>query len=674
MDLKNHLNAALVVCSSFLFGCEPIGSEASSGAFGVGTDVAQSSAAPSRLGPTRGQPNDVGALQRGSDIFLETNIPSSSQGQAIVVDADNERVELSLIEASVEAAAQAILGDALAQQYVIAESVTGRITIQTTGPIPKQALFDLFSAALSANDARIELEAGVYRILQGASGNRTFRVVGEGQLTSSSILVAPLKFVSAVEMIELLSPLEEDGLQLLGDRRRNLLLLSGPRPTLESALDALNLFDVDALRGKSIALVQLRSASPDAVVDELERIFEAGEGGALRDVVQFVPNDRLGSVLILSSRATYLDRARRWIRELDQTAAGSQAYLRNYPLQNRDAGEMAAIVSSLTDAGNASVPNSAETDGQFSVRNQIRVAADTSRNELIVRARRVDHEEIAAVIRSLDVPARQVLLEATIAEVALNDAVDVGVRWFFEAGNWQFRSSDLASGAVVGNSPGFSAVFGAGSSKVALSALSSVTDVKVISSPTLMVEDSKKGILQIGDEVPVATQTSSETSDDAAVLTQIEYRETGIILEVQPRISKSGQVRLDVIQEVSDVSTTSTSGIDSPTISTRRVETSVTLGDGQTLALGGLVQEDDNVTKTGVPGAQRIPVLGALFGSRSSEKRRTELLILIRPRVVYNRHSGDSATEYWRTKLTQADSILQTGLGGPTHSVRNFTQ
>jgi general secretion pathway protein D len=622
--------------------------------------------------------NNPGAMQRGTDDFLGDDGSRRGTGRAIVVPSDGENVQLSLVNASIEAAAKAVLSDTLGLDYVIAEGVEGQITIQTTGPVPKSTLLDLFEAALDANGAHLRQDSNVLRIVSGTSGNSTFRIAGAGGATGANIMVAPLKFISATEMVKLLEPLTEQGLRVVAEPRRNLLLVSGSSAQMESALDALNLFDVDVLQGKSVALVRLRSAEPDAVVDELKKIFEAEEGGMLEGVVEFIPNPRLGSVLIISSRSAYIDKAKRWIRELDQTAAGNDVYLATYSLQNRSAAEVAPILNQLL-ADGGSTAGSAASEGALeatsgSATGGMRVAADDSRNALIVRASAADHEQIERLLRSLDSPARQVLLEATIVEVALNDEISIGTRWFFESGNWDFRFSDLESGSVSGSNPGFTAVFGVGGADVALSALSGVTDVKVISAPTLMVLDNKEGILQIGDQVPVAIKTTTSTdSDTAPSITQIDYRDTGIILRVTPRISDGGRVLLDISQEVSDVAATKTSGIDSPTIRQRKIQTSVALGDGQTLALGGLVQENNSVTRSEVPGVGKVPVLGNLFRSKGSRKGRTELLILIRPRVVADDSQAAEATRYWRAKVAGADSMLDTGLGTGQHSIHDFS-
>jgi general secretion pathway protein D len=621
---------------------------------------------------------ETSTLSVGTDQYLGNGgADSSIKSHAIVTATGDKSVEISLVNASIEAASKAVLGDTLGLNYVVSPGLTGQITIQTTSPVPTSILLELFEAALSANNAQLRKEGNVVNVVPGSNGNTTFRVAGASGSNASSILVAPLKFISAAEMAKMLSPLTDQGLNVVIESKRNLLLLSGTSGQLDAALDALNLFDVDVLKGKSVALVQLRSADPDALVKELQGIFEAEEGGMLNGVIEFIPNPRLSSVLIISSRSTYIDRAQSWISKLDKSASENSFYLATYELQNRSAAEVSPLLADLL--GGTST-NSAEGEsevGEFSQAvesDKPRVTADDTRNTIIVRAKREDHEQIEGILRSLDSPTRQILMEATIAEVSLTDEISIGTRWFFESGNWDFRSSDLQNGGVSGSNPGFTAVFGAGGANLALSALAGVTDVKVISSPTLMVVDNKEGLLQIGDQVPIAVQKSSGAENpNAPVLTQVEYRDTGVILRVRPRVGAGGKVLLEISQEVSDVSNNKTSGIDSPTIRQRKVQTTVSLVDGQTLALGGLIQEGNSSSRSEVPGAGRIPVLGNLFRSKSGRKGRTELLILIRPRVVSDEQDAISATNYWRSKVSGPNSMIATGLGAGQHTVFDYS-
>lgn len=663
-----------IVCATLatlvLASCVESDRGSSAGAYGA-DGPGRSGAAGTSTSFGLAEAGDRVALQRGSDTFFDGDAMADSASRAVIQASGGGNVEISLVNASIESAAKVVLADTLGLNYVVADGVQGRITIQTTSPVPRDVLLDLFDAALSANGAQMQKSGDTIQIVRGVSGSSSFRLAGQGGRAGSSIIVAPLQYVSASEMLNLLKPQTDAGLNVVPDSRRNLLLMSGPQDVLESALDALNIFDVDVLSGKSVALVRLTSGEPEAVVEQAQALFETEEGGALRGVVEFVPNERLGSILVVSSRAAYLDRAVRWIRELDRPGPGAGLYLATYELQNRSAVEVAPILANLLGAGE--VAGDGEGEAALAGGDGTRVAADDSRNALVVRAPRAQHAEIEGLLRELDSPARQVLLEATIAEVTLNDRLDVGTRWFFESGNFDFRFSDKA-GDVAGNPDGFTAVFGTGGADVALSALASVTDVKVISAPTLMVIDNKEGILQIGDQVPIVTSQSQDQTANAPILTQVEYRDTGIILRVRPRVGTGGRVTLEISQEVSDVQETDTSGIDSPTIRQRKVQTSVALSDGQTLALGGLVQETDNVNRSEVPGLGKVPLVGNLFRSKDSRRGRTELLILIRPRVILSDGDANSATAYWRTKLSGANATLESGLGRPRHTVSDIVE
>ncbi len=608
----------------------------------------------------------------GTDEFLDPALlQDSPTGRAQVIDVGEGQVEMNLFDATIEAAAQAVLGDALERPFVVADGLEGRITLQTTGPIEKAALLELFEQALEANGAEIQSSGVSLRIVPRSTGRRiqsaSNAIQGDG-----AIVVAPLRFISATQMSQLLAPIVGSGLQIATDQKRNILLLSGDRADLRAAVEALNVFDVDVLKGKSTALVRLTAAEPESVSAELEAIFDTGPGGALEGVIDFLPNPRLKSLLVISTRSTYLGEAEAWIRELDKTAGASRRYTRTYLLQNRSPEFVAPI---LEQALGGSASDTAPTEGEDGeVRPApsagLQIIPDAERNTVIVRALRAEHEEVERLVAELDTHPTQVMLEATIAEVTLTDDLSLGVRWFFESGNFSTSFSDLATGAVASVFPGFSTVFASGNDRVALSALASVTNVKVVSSPTLMVLNNQEAELRIGDQVPIATREAQSVTDpDAPVVTTVEYRDTGIILTVRPRIGRNGQVVLDINQEVSDVIETTTSGIDSPTIRQRNIRTNVVVANGETLALGGLIQERDTKTNTKVPLLGDIPAVGAVFRSKRDDIERTELLILIRPRVIASREDAKAATEYWRQKLSAPNEVLQNGLQPGQHRV-----
>jgi general secretion pathway protein D len=271
----------------------------------------------------------------------------------------------------------------------------------------------------------------------------------------------------------------------------------------------------------------------------------------------------------------------------------------------------------------------------------------------VILATTAEYRMIEATLKRLDITPLQVLIEVTIAEVSLTDDLRYGLQWFFESGSSAVTFSTLSTGVVASAFPGFSYFFSGNDARVVLNLLTEITDVRVISSPQLMVLDNQTARLQVGDQVPIATQSAVSIGDpDAPIVNSIQFRDTGVILEVTPRVNASGLVVLDVFQEVSDVIATTTSDIDSPTIQQRSIESTVAVQSGDTVALGGLIRDRDEESVTGVPLLSSIPVLGNLFKTTQNQVRRVELLVLITPRVVRNRREALEVTEELRRRLS----------------------
>lgn len=287
-----------------------------------------------------------------------------------------------------------------------------------------------------------------------------------------------------------------------------------------------------------------------------------------------------------------------------------------------------------------------------------RIVADTSSNALLVLARPAVYAQIEQTLRRLDVVPSQVMIEVTIAEVRLNDALRFGVQYFISEGKFRARFTSDPTGVVGPRSPGFSFGLQTSQSQVILDALKSITDVSILSTPTLLVLDNQTARLQVGDQVPTVTaQSRSVIQPDAPLVNQVQLKDTGVILAVTPRITGSGQVLLDVWQEVSDVRQTTSSNIDSPTFQRRRLESSVSVGDTETVALGGLIRHNRARDRSGIPELSEVPVVGWLFGSRGDAVDRTELLIMITPRIVRNTVEARGVTEELRQRLSDRPAM-----------------
>lgn len=315
--------------------------------------------------------------------------------------------------------------------------------------------------------------------------------------------------------------------------------------------------------------------------------------------------------------------------------------------------------SSQADGGSDGSGTTPSSSSNASSESGVRITADEINNALVVTATSQEYSLIESALQRLDIVPLQVLIEATIAEVTLTDQLSYGLQYYLRSGSFQAILGQTA--ASNGTSPfdslnllpgvGFALSSAAGSS-VVLQLLSQLSTVRVLSSPNLLVLNNQPARLQVGDQVPITTQSAVSTfSAGAPVVNSVEYRDTGVILKVTPRVNASGLVLLDIAQEVSDVAATTTSSLNSPTISQRRLNSSVAVADGQTVTLGGLIRDGRNNSKSGIPILQDIPVLGSLFGARSSGTTRTELIVLITPRVVRNSDEARAVTEELQRKL-----------------------
>ncbi|MBV1703803.1 MAG: type II secretion system protein GspD, partial [Hyphomicrobiales bacterium] len=295
-------------------------------------------------------------------------------------------------------------------------------------------------------------------------------------------------------------------------------------------------------------------------------------------------------------------------------------------------------------------PSAAPSTGDSS----IAFSEDDANNAIIVYSTATEFRRVEQALRKLDVAPKQVLIEATIAEVSLNDQLKFGVRWFLQnnQGTHSATFSEDAAGAVSSVFPGFSYALKFANAQATLNALSAVTKVSVISSPSLMVIDNKTARLQVGDQVPIVTQSAVSTGVvGAPIVNSVTYKDTGVILSITPRINDNGRVLLDIDQEVSDVATTTTSGIDSPTIQQRRIKTSVLLSDSQALTLGGLIKSSTNRTSNKVPILGDIPILGNAFKSKNDVRGKTELIIVITPHIIRNPADARAATAEYRNQM-----------------------
>jgi general secretion pathway protein D len=657
-------------------------------------------------------------IYEGSGVFTAStggeNAPSDrAHGR---VD-DKGGVTLNLVGASVQEVAKTVLGDILQVNYTVSDKAKASITLSTAQPVAKDDLLRIFESVLRSEGIAISVEGGVYRILPADGvGGAPPRWASRGGLpkAGAAVTAVPLRYVSPAEMERIIKSVAPQAQVLRVDSARNLLLVSGSASDLSSINDTVAAFDLDWMRGMSFALLPVESADPEAIAKELDTVFANDSDSPTKGIVRFVPNTRLKSVLVISSRPEYLRKAEGWLRRIDLAGQATEKQVHVYHVRNRPAQELSLLLQkvyvsqtsgrAVVDAGtqpqqapslmsangaaaadiaqgfpagfgNATARRSAQRSSQggasdaeeaeaasepAAVNGQlagdrasgISIVADDPNNSLIITATHKEFQRMRQILSRIDIAANQVLLEATIAEVTLTDALRFGLKWFFKEGAGGATFTPSALGTVAPAFAGFSYFMNTPNIKIVLDALNDVTTVNVVSSPSLMVLDNKKAVLQIGDEVPIATQQATGVLvPGSPVVNSIAYRSTGVILSITPRIGDNGRIQLDIEQEVSDVKTTDSSALDSPTISQRRVKTSVAVNDGESILLAGLMRDSSQVEHGKVPLMGDIPVVGNLFKNKNDEIKRTELFIAITPQIVRDARQLRSVADEFRDRM-----------------------
>ena len=297
------------------------------------------------LASTRGGNSTV---IEGSGRFIgEPPTGASARSSEDVIDG----VTINLVNVPASQAAKTILGDILSVKYTVDPGIEGKITIQTPKPVARSAVIDLFQAALRSNSAVIVNSRGTYRIAAADQANVGARIRTEegedGELIGSGLQVVQLKYVAASEIRRLLEAIVPRGGIVRADDTRNLITLSGNREEIANMMESIALFDIDVMKGMSFAIVPVKSSQPEAITSELKTVFSSDREGPMAGMVQFLPNKRLGAILVISPQPQYLRRAETWIRRLDAQAQGSEKQLFTYSVQNRRAQELVDVLQSM---------------------------------------------------------------------------------------------------------------------------------------------------------------------------------------------------------------------------------------------------------------------------------------------------------------------------------------
>ncbi|MGA9849205.1 MAG: type II secretion system secretin GspD [Roseiarcus sp.] len=675
-------------------------------------NTAGSAPAPASYYGTPAQPAGTPAEAVGTPVGAVVDPP--------LVDGGAEGFALNFENTPVATVAKVVLGDILNVGYVIDPRAQGTISLSSGRPVAKSDMLFVLENALRVNNLVLIRDPVGYRILPATDGavGSVDRSGGDGGVEPGyGLTVIPVQYVSGATLVKLMEGFASKPGMIRTDPSGKILLVLGTGPERQTAVDTVRSFDVDWLRGQSVGIYPVSNGAPAQMVTELENVMDSGESGMGHNLVKFQALERQNSVLVVASKPQLLRAASLWISRLDKSAMASTG-VKVYRVKYGDAKQMAALLSNIFAGGastglespsNQIAPNSgattlsaverltggprqeaqngnvppagqpgqgAEAAGAISTAGTlgplgggaggsgasplpgVRFTADVANNSILVYADEEDYRIVERAINQLDRPRLQVAIDVTIAEVTLNDQLDYGVQFFLDKG--ALMNVSQSSLPITPSLPGFNVVLGnALSPRVVINALHQYTDVKILSNPSLVVVDNQPATLEVGDQVPISTGSATVLSANNAVVNTVDYKNTGIILNVQPRVNSNGTVLLDIEQEISAVvndltagsAPTSTTTNLTPTISVRRVKSELSVANGQTVLLAGLISETQNVAHSGIPILDQIPFLGSAVSSKNNSISRTELILFIRPQIIRNGADASVVAEELRSKM-----------------------
>lgn len=722
---------------------------------------------------TQGQGQALGAAAApenhyGTGVFINP-VPrgkagtGTRQGGDITFNFDNQPVQ---------AAVKAILGDVLHANYSIAPDVKGTVTFSTSQPVAKSEVLPILQMLLSWTGNALVSQNGGYLVTtveQAAPGNLVPSLHAASPGTGYAAQLFPLHYVSAEAMQKLLKPFADAKAFLLVDPVRNLLVMGGTPDELANYRRIIQTFDVDWLRGMSVAVIPLQHVQADDLVAQLDTLFtektgETGKGdenkavtvpggnvtltfgnarnaigqaGNLSSMVRLIPLKHSNSLVVITPQPSYLDEVRKLVTTIDNGAGNASGlYVYNVinvkasdlarhlnelfgnatgnqqapagavapgfsPLEQTSSGQLGAQQGfgsfSIGDSGNgvdqngdgfgagmvegATQSRRQQRAGQgafaFTTGEGVRIAAVNENNQLLIRATPGQWEKLLPVIQRLDEKPLQVQIETRVLEVSLTGEFQFGVQYFLggligtQPGSppntdQSFRRHQGAAGmGGVEYNPKSDALFYSFAGKdlqFALKAMESSGDVKVLSTPSTVVLNNQQTTFKVGEKIPVVQTyytpglVGGGSSAGNYNVGQVQYIDTGVLLDVVPRVSPGGLVYMDIQQVVSKPTTQDQYG--NYTITNRALSTEVAVQSGQTVLLGGLIQQTDSTIDSGVPFLSRIPILGRLFGTTDHKRARTELIVLITPRIIRDPEDARRITDEYQTNFESLKPIL----------------
>ena len=627
--------------------------------------------------------------------------PKNQGIQGLKVGEGKQRVTLDFDNADIYEVINA-LADVVGMNYIIDPAVKGKVNIHTSGEIDKNQVFPILEIIFEMNNIAAVKTGDLYKIIPIKEAKtrpvmpETGREIKEEDLQSPDrmrIQFVPLRYIAVGEMSKLLKPFLTKAGEIMEYPKNNIMIVVDTNINVKRILSMVDTVDVSYFEGMSIKFYELKNADVKDLAKEMETIFGALGVAKTTDKgvgINFIALERLNMLLVIVSQMPdMLAKVDDWVAKLDETNTDVEEQIFIYFLQNGKATDIGDIINKIYGEGvetkkkdekKGTPYKTPEKPGAIptataTVTGKIKVVTDETTNALIIRATTSDYNIIKKTIRLLDIVPRQVLIEVLVAEILLGDDTQFGVDWKFqkkdvgvggETGTFDSILNNNLPTSVAGPAAGYTAVFAASDILARLYAFAGENRLNILSSPHILAANNKEAKIEVGKEVPIVTSEYAPISGQVTDVTSrsIQYRDTGILLTVTPRINEKGLVAMDVSQEVSKVSEETIEGISSPVISKRSVKTTLVVQNGATIIIGGLIEETKDRSMSGIPFFSKIPLLNYFFSYTKNKVAKTELVILITPHTILSVEEADLITKEFTDRIEGLKKMIGTGIKG----------
>lgn len=626
----------------------------------------------------------VDAINRNGQSFQYEGFSEQSP-QPEVIEGD-DIVELNYEQADLRLVLEE-LANALDITIVLDPSIDNRISIRTSAdrPLQRDDIWPLIR--LLTRDAGVLLEqvGNIYNARRAPSALPA-EILAAGSIVDSGaaevMQVTPLTYVASEAVVQAIEPLlvPEGSVSQLGNR--DLLIITGSEYQLQRVNQLLMLIDADPFANQGIHLYQLSNANAVEVAQELSDILLLIEGPSPSYQVRGI--ERINSILVTAPASRGFEEISRWVQLLDADSQEQVEQLFMYRVKNLDALELADTLSdifeddddrvftqvdgdtdevsrfgALVGEGDQATSLDTELAGQalapqpvnaaVSANLTVKIVADEATNSLLIRSTARDYRQLLTTISQLDVVPLQVMVNAVIAQITLTEDTRFGVDWSRIANDSIIDPISTSSATDFAPNLGglmFTKGFIDGSARVeaTLEAIAQNNEVRLLARPSLTVGNNQEGEIQIGAEVPV--EAGESISAGGLSTTNIQYRDTGIGLLIEPKINEDGVVNLIITQTLRSVDNSASGINNNPVFNNQEITTTVVVRDGDNIVLGGLIQTDVEALNTGVPLLNRLPAVGNLFSYQQENMERRELFIVLRPEIInLNEEEGPQYAE-----------------------------